>query len=163
MFQLISISSWHVIGHHWRKVSFCCLSCPQGFFCRLDNPRSFSYSLYSRCYSPLINFVAHHGTQYSIVLVSLALVSSAQDPALICYWGWAEGKKHLPWPVFSAMPDAAQETVGHILYRAVLRQMVLAYVSVAKRIVKLKIILNCWFSDSHKTLMTVRCFHEWMV
>lgn len=110
MFQFIPISSCPVTGHHWRKVCFCCLSCPQGFFCRLDNPKSFSYCLYSRCCSPLITFVAHHWTQYSVL--SLSLLHWWTQHSLVTLWGWAEGKKHLPWPFFNALPDASQETVA---------------------------------------------------
>lgn len=122
---------------------------PRVFFCKLNNPRSFNYSLYFRCYCPLINFVAHHWTQRSIVFISLALVSPSLDTTLTYdLLGLAEGKKHFPWPVFSVLPDASQETVDHILYKAVLCLIALTYVSVGKRIVKVKIILSCWFTQN---------------
>lgn len=136
-------------GHHWRKVCFCPLSCPQGVFLQDGKPQVFQLLLVFPCYSPLINFVAHHWTQCSIVFISLALVSPSLDTTLTYdLLGLAEGKKHLPWPVFSVLPDASQEIVDHILYKAVLCLIALTYVSVGKRIVKLKIILSCWFTQN---------------
>lgn len=85
-------------------------------FPRLSCVSTLKFSLCVRCSKFLIIIMSHHW----ILSPASSCFSCTGEPTAECnrpdvsQQGWDEGKDPLPWPAGNALPNAAQDTAGHL-------------------------------------------------